>query len=190
MAWYGEGNWQGATYRHVGQAFYRSSNLIGYASDIYGNGENIHNTFPGNLKIQVVSGSWPAPNTIQVKGAWNETWSLVRAANYTPLPKPRTCGKYFNEYKVADLTGTRKGFGLRCMLREGPNNTTWFGNGEWEGSTYSHLGTRSFNGYGASDLTGSTFGTISNHFAWGSLQFSPVAPYGFDVTGAWSEKWR
>ncbi|BAY30124.1 hypothetical protein NIES2107_19680 [Nostoc carneum NIES-2107] len=184
LAWYGEGNWGGATYRHVGQAIYRSSNLVGFASDIYGNGENINNNFPGNLNVQVLN-----PTTIRVTGAWNEEWQLVNTTNYKPLPKPTTCGGYFDEYKVSDLTGNRNGEGLRCVLRVGLKNTTWFGNGNWEGSTYSHIGTRSFNGSGAGDICGRGFGRICNNFDWGSLNLTPVTG-GFDVTGAWSEKWR
>jgi hypothetical protein len=184
LAWYGEGNWRGATYRHAGQAIYRGSNLVGFASDIHGNGEDINNNFPGNLKIQILGSS-----TIRVTGAWNEEWQLVQATNYKPLPHPQTCGRYFDEYKVADLTGNRNGEGLRCVLRVGPKNTTWFGNGNWGGSTYSHIGTRSFNGYGAGDLCGANFGPICNTFGWGSLQLTSVSG-GFDVTGAWSEKWR
>lgn len=186
LAWYGEGIWNGATYRHVGHAFYRSSNLIGYASDIHGNGENFNNNFPGNLQVQVVGGG----STIRVTGAWNEEWKLVSSTNYNPLPRLQTCGQYFDEYKVSDLTGSRQGSGLRCVLREGARNTTWFGNGNWGGSTYAHIGTRSFNGYGASDICGPGFGPICNTFGWGSLRLTPVAPRGFDVTGAWSEKWR
>lgn len=184
LAWYGEGNWNGATYRHVGHAFYNGSNLIGYASDIHGNGERFNNNFPGNLSIKILSSS-----TIRVTGAWNEEWNLVRTANYKPLPRLTTCGRYLDQYNVSDLNGSRRGKGLRCVLRVGAKNTTWFGNGEWDGETYSHLGTRSFNGYGASDICGSVFGTICNNFGWGSLSFAPV-PGGFDVTGAWSEKWR
>lgn len=183
LAWYGEGNWGGATYRHVGQAIYRGSNLVGFASDMYGNGEDINNNFSGNLKVEVIG------STIRVTGAWNEEWHLVNATNYTPLPRPKTCGSYFDEYRVSDLAGSRRGSGLRCVLRVGPNNTTWFGNGNWGGSTYSHIGTRSFNGYGASDVCGNGFGPICNTFGWGSLKFTAV-PGGFNVTGAWSEKWR
>ncbi len=184
LAWYGEGNWGGSTYRHVGQAIYRGSNLVGFASDIHGNGENINNNFPGNLKVEIVSGA-----TIRVTGAWNEEWQLVSSTNYNPLPRPRTCGGYFDQYKVSDLGGSRKGEGLRCVLRVGPNHTTWFGNGNWEGTTYSHIGTKSFNGYGASDICAAGLGPICNTFGWGSLKLTPV-PGGFDVTGAWSEKWR
>lgn len=54
FACYGERNRNRATYRHVAYPFYSGSNLIGYASDLYGNGENINNNFPGNLKIQIV----------------------------------------------------------------------------------------------------------------------------------------
>ncbi|MBH8564842.1 hypothetical protein I8748_22105 [Nostoc sp. CENA67] len=183
LAWYGEGNWGGATYRHVGQAIYRGSNLIGFASDIHGNGEDINNNFPGNLKVQILG------SRIRVTGAWNEEWRLVNSTNYNPLPRPQTCGGYFDEYKVSDLTGNRQGRGLRCVLTVGPKNTTWFGNGNWGGSTYSHIGTRSFKSYGAGDICGAGFGPICNTFNWGSLKFNSV-PGGFDVTGAWSEKWR
>lgn len=184
LAWYGEGNWGAATYRHVGQAIYRGTNLVGFASDIHGNGENINNNFPGNLRVQVLGGS-----TIRVTGAWNEEWQLVNSTNYTPLPRPKTCGGYFDQYQVSDLTGSREGEGLRCVLRVGLKNTTWFGNGNWGGTTYSHIGTRSFNGYGAGDICANGFGPICNNFAWGSLKLTPVSG-GFDVTGAWSEKWR
>jgi hypothetical protein len=78
---------------------------------------------------------------------------------------------------------------LRCVLRVGPNNTTWFANGNWGGSTYFHIGTRSVNGYGAGDICGHGFVPICNTFAWGSLKLNPVAG-GFEVTGDWSEKWR
>lgn len=113
LAWYGEGNWGGATYRHVGQAIYRGSNLVGFASDIHGNGEDINNNFPGNLKVEIVG------STIRVTGAWNEEWKLVNATNYNPLPRPRTCGGYFDQYTVSDLGGSRKGRGLRCVLTVG-----------------------------------------------------------------------
>ncbi|MDJ0737590.1 MAG: hypothetical protein QNJ47_26610 [Nostocaceae cyanobacterium] len=184
LAWYGEGNWGGRTYRHVGHAFYRGRNLVGSASDIYGNGENFKNSFPGNLKLQIISGS-----RIRVTGAWNEEWIRVRSTNYRPLRRPRTCGKYFDQYRVSDLAGRRRGSGLRCVLRVGRKHTTWFGNGNWGGNTYSHIGTRGRNGYGAGDICPATFGPICNTFGYGSLKLTPVFG-GFNVTGAWSEKWR
>jgi hypothetical protein len=186
LAWYGEGKWNRATYRHVGHAFYNSSNLIGYASDISGNGESFNNNFPGNLQMQIINNG----DKIRVTGGWNEEWKLVSSTNYNPLSRPRTCGRYFDQYTVSDLTGSRQGSGLRCVLREGRKNTTWFGNGNWGGSNYAHIGTRSSNGYGASDICATSIGSICNTFAWGSLLLTPVATRGFDVTGAWSEKWR
>ncbi len=185
LAWYGEGSWGGSTYRHVGQAFYRGSNLVGYASDIHGNGESYNNDFGnGDLNIEIVNRS-----TIRITGAWNEEWKLVSAANYTPLPKAETCGTYFDEYTVSEPNGNSQGNGLRCVLRVGRRNTTWFGNGNWGNSTYSHLGTRSFNGYGANDICGDGFGSFCNTFDYGSVKLSPVTG-GFNVTGAWNEKWR
>jgi hypothetical protein len=198
IAWYGEGNWSKQTYRHVGHAFYPQSGvpLQGYASDINGNGEDIHNNFPGNLAVTIVN-----PNLIKVTGAWNEEWIRVKTATYKPLARPKVCGSYFDQYRVADLVplsqGGRQGDGLRCVLKVGPAKTyapkryftTWFGNGQWEGSQYSHLGTRSTAGVGASDICGTTFGPICNNFAYGTLKVKPV-PGGYNVTGAWRETWR
>jgi hypothetical protein len=83
LAWYGEGDWRGATYRHVGHAF-KSGSLVGSASDIYGNGEDIKNNYNKNLKVEIVNSS-----TIRVTGAWNEEWQLVKSTNYNPLSRPK-----------------------------------------------------------------------------------------------------
>lgn len=195
LAWYGEGNWNGKTYRHVGHAFGRGRIMRGYASDIYGNGEHFKNNFPGNLRVTMLS-----PNRIQVTGAWHEEWVQVRSTRYRPLRRARTCGQFFDQYRVADLVSPpqgRRGRGLRCVLKVGPQGTyapqryftTWFGNGQWGQAVYSHLGTRSFKGAGASDICGSVFGPVCNHFNYGSLQIKAVGN-GFDVDGAWREKWR
>ncbi|MDB9435228.1 hypothetical protein [Microcystis aeruginosa] len=189
LSWYGEGTWEGATYRHLGQAIDRGRMLVGFASDIHGNGEDANFNYPGNLDIRTVR-----PGVIRVTGAWNEEWRSVSSVNYNPLPRPKTCGSHFNQYQVTDLTGGRRGKGLRCMLKEGPANTTWFGNGDWDGNTYSHLGTIGKNGYGAGDICppervhATIFGTICNNFDYGSLTFTPTRS-GFNVNGAWSEKW-
>ncbi|MBE9211482.1 hypothetical protein IQ247_01905 [Plectonema cf. radiosum LEGE 06105] len=184
IAWYGEGNWSGSTYRHVGHAFYQGNSLIGSASDMHGNGEYFNGSFDRNLEIQLLPGS-----RIRVTGAWNEEWIPVQSTSYKPLSRPKTCGNYFDEYQVSDLAGNRNGSGLRCVLRVGSRNMTWFGNGNWEGNTYSHLGTRGNTGHGASDICNSAFGPICNTFAYGSVKLTPVTG-GFNVTGAWSEKWR
>lgn len=148
IAWYGEGNWRGKTYRHMGHAFYRGQQLLqGYASDMYGNGEAFTGNFNGNLKVQMINAS-----RIRVTGAWNEEWVRVNQTNYQPLQRPRVCGQYFDQYRVSDLVptsqGGRQGDGLRCVLRVGPTGTyapkrfftTWFGNGNWQGNLYSHVG--------------------------------------------------
>jgi hypothetical protein len=188
FAWYGEGSWSGKTYRHVGHAIQQptiSTKRIGYASDIWGNGEYAGGNFDGNLAIEVVN-----PSTIRVTGAWNEEWQKVASLNYTPLAKPTTCGDHFDQYKVSDLTGSRQGSGLRCMLRIGPKTATWFGNGNWNGSQYSHLGTLAGpSRLGASDVCANAFGSICNTFAYGSLRSTAVTG-GYDITGKWSEKWR
>lgn len=195
ISWYGEGNWNGKTYRHIGHAFGNRRLMRGYASDIYGNGEDFKNNFPGNLRVTMIT-----PNRIRVTGAWNEEWVQVRTTRYQPLRRARTCGKFFDQYRVADLISPpqgRDGRGLRCVLKVGPKGTyasqryftTWFGNGQWGQAVYSHLGTRSPKGAGASDICGSVFGPVCNHFNFGSLQIKPVGS-GFDVMGAWREKWR
>jgi hypothetical protein len=199
LAWYGEGNWNGANYRHVGHAFYQDGTLVGAAADFQ---EDIHNNFPfGTLKLELVDA-----NTIQVTGAWNETWSRVDKVNYKTLPRPKACGKFFDQYNVSDLSPSgRVGEGLRCALQAEHNPpelqtarlplvkgvTTWFGNGYWgtPKNTYSHLGTFAHNGYGASDICGRPFGPTCNNFGWGSLRFNPFTD-GFKVTGAWRERWR
>lgn len=198
LAWYGEGKWNGKTYRHVGHAFYQGANLLGAAADFP---EEMHSNFPfGTLKLELVDA-----NTIRVTGAWNEIWIRVDKAAYTPLPRPIACGKYFDQYKVNDLApGARVGEGLRCALRSEhippalreprlplvKGVTTWFGNGYWSArsNTYSHLGTFSANGYGASDICDRPFGPVCNTFGWGSLQLRAVAG-GYEVTGAWRERW-
>ncbi|MEO3707427.1 hypothetical protein [Trichormus azollae] len=64
-----------------------------------------------------------------------------------------------------------------------------FANGNWRGTTYCHIGIRSTNGYGAGDICAAGLGTTCNTFGYGYLKLTPVTG-GFDVTGAWSEKWH
>ncbi len=59
---------------------------------------------------------------------------------------------------------------IRCVkVSEGRPSTkipklAWYDEGNWEGSTYSHIGTRSFNGYGAGDIYRNGFVPICNNF--------------------------
>lgn len=179
IAWYGEKS-TGCTYRHVGQAFYNNHKVIGYASDIYGNGECSKGNYPGNLTIEFTANS-----KILVKGAWNEEWTPVNSVSYTPLPQPKTCGSYFNRYNVLVNSSS---FGLRCKMKEGTATDTWFGTGNWDGKTYSHIGTRSTYGRGASDICHPSFGVFCGNASFGSLNFQFLNP-SIKVTGAWNELW-
>lgn len=219
LIWYGEGQWQNRTYRHVGQASPGCADqpydFCGDAADIHGNGEYFNNV-ANAVQFKAVSGSWPTPNQIRVSGPWNEVWDRAPTdtTNYNPLPRPATCGDNLNEYTVSDLANQRKGTGIRCVLRRGnpPYTSAWFGNGDWDRATYSHLGTFSIalntNGTigggtgGATDLCDPAFGQIcSGDFRVGLLRFMsicatidpgppPIRAFeGFTVQGAWSEEW-
>lgn len=196
MIWYGEGRWGNTTYRHYGAGWLSDraggQRITGSAGDIYGNGEGTSGFFRANLQIPA---SDFATGRIRVTGAWNEEWIRVGSANYNPLPRPRTCGRNFEEYRVSDLTGKRNGSGIRCMLRlDEYVSGGWYGTGTWNGATYSHIGTSFTNSDQAivsvSDLCDSAFGNICNNFNNGSVVFNRVQPRGYDVTGAWSERWR
>jgi hypothetical protein len=210
LIWYGEGQWQGQTYRHVGMATPgcadQPEDFCGDSADIHGNGESFNNIFPGKtIGVKASNGTWPAPNEIRVSGAWNEVWNKVSTTNYTPLSRPSMCGGNLDEYTASDPL--RSGSGIRCALRRGnpPYTTAWFGNGEWNGGTYSHLGifqiARTTSGTigggtgGASDICGPGFGQACNNFRVGSLRFSPVCEgrertfQGFKVQGSWREAW-
>jgi len=217
LTWYGEGQWQGQTYRHIGEATPgcadRPLDFCGAAADIHGNGESFNNNFPGKIiGFKATNGNWPAPNEIRISGAWNEVWNKVTAINYVPLLRPTTCGSNFDEYAVSDLNNRRQGAGIRCVLRKGssPYTTAWFGNGEWEGRTYSHVGIfrigHAISGTigggvgGASDLCNSALGQFCNNFRADSLRFTSICESegegrprrrfrGFKVQGAWSEVW-
>ena len=203
FVWYGEGTWstqnrqgvlQPCAYRHVGQAVPKagSSNYTGYAADLYGNGECGQSNYPGNLTLTVVDA-----NTIRVTGAWQEEWHLASSPIYTPLPAPRVCGRWFDNYTVygiADaVTGNGKdklgasGSGLRCMLKSGPSNSVWFGNGNWGKSEYVHLGMRTTNGYGANDFCAP--GQICNTFAPGILHFATSDLLHTTIVPEWNEEW-
>ena len=155
-----------------------------------GNGEEYHNAATGTLDIEVVAGDWPAPDKIEVRGGWFEDWTRVEATTYAPLPPPTTCGPYFDEYQL-DTPPDRPGSGLRCFLGNTGNRTTWYGNGEWGGTRYTHIGTLGVSGHGeARDLCGPAFGAFCGMTPPQSLHFSTATPRRFGVTGAWNEQWR
>lgn len=186
FVWYGEGNWGGGAYRNLGQAYYHGDWPGASAADIYGNGES----FAGkadNLQMSIV-GNWPAPQEIHVSGDWNEVWRLVQSVGWTPLPRVMTCGPHFVTDIVKDGLGTGVGSGVRCALGWG----AWFGSGDWNGTTYSHIGWFGYSAYqpgpGAVDLCDPAFGESCGAAPVGSLHLSGYLS-DLVVTGAWNEKW-
>jgi hypothetical protein len=202
--WYGEGDWGRGSYRHIGTGYTNRGEFgsLARAADLYGNGETFNN-LARNLIPAVTAGTWPAPQEVRISGGWNEIWRLVTTdINYTPLPRPTVCGPHFTSYYVTDLTYTRQGTGLRCILDLGlAGFYVWFGAGEWDGSRYSHIGRFNFlsttgSGAGqASDICDPTFGASCNDYPSNSLVFtsaitgSPGLSPEYRITSAWSEWW-
>jgi hypothetical protein len=196
FTWYGEGNWGGGPYRHLGTGYINRGEFGSFAraADMFGNGEAF-NSFASNLIPQVTAGSWPAPQEIRIGGDWNEIWRLAIDVAYAPLPLPANCGPRFRRYIVSDQASTRQGTGVRCVVDLGlPNGNLWFGTGEWDGGQYSHIGqftlpSGSGAGVGqATDLCNPHFGGACNDFPAASLTFTS-RDGGYQVSGAWSEFW-
>lgn len=82
--WYGEGQWNGATYRHIGLTYTNMQpvedpphgtkkvyHYASYAADISGNGEQFDNEFR-NIELMTDSDNM---DRITVTGDWKETWT-------------------------------------------------------------------------------------------------------------------
>jgi hypothetical protein len=227
MVWYGEGRWgeqPGRPYRHVGIAFRGGSDIgiTGRAGDIIGNGEDYGGTANG-LVLQLSSADLSGPGAIVVTGNWKEKWILSPGGvNYNPLNRPSVCGPNFVQYGVRSLDGT-PGSGNRCILRmpgtspstprEGspPYTTVWFGNGNWRGVTYTHIGRVSMSSSVSNSLAGTgeasdicDLGRFCGSAPENSLHFvyrtvpcnNPTPPpyrvpafSGYAVGGHWNEVW-
>ncbi|WPD22991.1 MAG: hypothetical protein SD837_00210 [Candidatus Electrothrix scaldis] len=214
--WYGEGQWNGKTYRHIGYTYpfafcpdaggncppqYRS-----YAADISGNGENSGGEF-SNLTLTSLDGN----ARIRVTGGWNEEWIREpsgHTATYSSKLKPvTTCGPHFSKASVADINGsTAGGTGVRC-LASGPDGFfgfIWYGEGQWNGKKYRHLGfTNNFSNQGSGKATAADICNNSAFFcgqtAAGGLNIKqdPTAcdannkfKMNYVVTGNWKERWN
>lgn len=116
--WYGEGYWygEGNTYRHVGTAY---RNGKGTAGDIFGNGESGQGFFFESLRVTKQSLFSKLPQTIFVRGAWNEKWVYEvdqTVQEYTSrLGSVKTCGSNFANYTVVPIS-PRTGVGTSCVL--------------------------------------------------------------------------
>lgn len=199
FAWYGEGSWYGATcrYRHVGQAYLEKNDaktLKGFASDITGNGECADGNYAGNLKLKIVDA-----DHIQVNGGgWAEEWTRTSGVDYVPLPTPTSCGKWFDQYRAISIdayskTSTAKNAdplnsGIRCVMKAGPANTTWYGAGSWNGGAYSHLATGSSKGYGASDFCKSSESACGK-FEYGKIKRHLSPKLKLPIVNGWNEVW-
>lgn len=206
FAWYGEGFWgrqrptvfpSRSFYRHVGEG---GSRGIASAADIYGNGEHTNAAFYGSLRI-----TYTNIDRIEVRGAWNEVWTLEPDNihhGYTRPPELRriqVCGKNFIQYEAIDRpssTGNKSGFGVRCLTKQqrGVENgfvrRTWYGEGQWNGIQYAHLGSL----YAAADICErSLFGFCGKtdrpvEFAYYGA--TPQIPSRYiKVQGPWREDW-
>lgn len=184
IVWYGEGRWDNRAYRHLGMAYAAIEEwtpIESYAADISGNGE-AYSSVTHTLFVEPVIGSWPVPKRISVEGDWHELWVLASqlpgTLSYVPLPRPTTCGPHLEEYMVTALDG-RSGAGLRCLLHERwrSGSGVWFGNGEWGGTRYTHVG--AFRPYLPGSQLASAWDLCHPHFG----QFCSKVPTGIPVAG-------
>ncbi len=185
--WYGEGYWKNSKYRHVGEAYYDGTNAT--AGELHSKGEIFDNYFPNSLVI-TRSGD-RVPHTIRVTGAWNEEWILENdniVEKYTSsFGSVESCGSSFERtYSVRDPTGHRSGRGIRCWLR---GARTWYGAGDWDGSSYVHIGSlvSGSRASGAVDICNEN--TFCNTFDWGSIIIIGQPKGWLTITGAWNEEW-
>jgi hypothetical protein len=192
FAWYGEGRWGNTNYRHVGSASVSPSSgrQINYADDVYGNGENTGGAFR-----QIALNPSPDYRTIRVSGDWNEIWTL--AANNivqdysSQLGSLNSCGRNFHRYVVTDSNDRADhGAGIRCESRQ---SNVWYGEGNWNGVRYAHIGFLGYQGYGATDLCEPSRSRACGDFPIGSLKMFGstrcVIPEKLRVQGAWNEVW-
>ncbi len=201
FVWYGEGVWGSVKYRHIGHAFWvtppSGPHIVGWASDIWGNGEGTRINANGNLILRP-SVSTPFPASITISGAWNEIWDKMPngVAPYTSvLPHATQCGELLDSFHV-EATGPNfpLGAGLRCIMTIGPasyralGGMTWYGEGFWTRTYYSHIGYRGLRGHGAIDICEPSKFGFCGTASIGSLNFTPIGD-GYNVSGAWAEHW-
>lgn len=191
MSWYGEGAWNGQNYRHVGHAARGEFGMVGYARDIYGNGENIGNKVDGLMPIYEGNWSNGAPDRIRMTQGWNEVW--VRATGNMPsyfsnLGSIERCGRHFKTYRVGPYAN---GTGIRCVIPgNGAAPLLWVGEGYWGGNRYIHLGTGSSrNRAYASDICKAGY-AFCNTVGYDSLIFTATTNTQLKVSGSWNEIWN
>lgn len=166
--WYGEGFWGRelptvlhslSLYRHVGESRGRivpRDRDIASAADIFGNGESTDKAYYGTLQMTFSNRDENAPpNRIEVRGPWNEVWTLepdnIHQGYVHPagLRHVEVCGKHFLQFEAIDRptsSSSKNGFGVRCFatmqraIEPGFILGTWYGEGRWNGIYYAHIG--------------------------------------------------
>lgn len=218
VIWYGEGHWNGHYYRHIGTAVSatfavppranwspsKAGDMHGAAANISGNGEY----YTGKTEwLQMrPDTTTQTPALIRVGGDWDEEWILQTdgvVKNYkSPALATHTCGPSLEAFDVKS-TQDVPGKGIRCVWRAW---NIWYGEGEWKGKTYAHVGTGGSPGIGDSPLLAHN-GTAADicdlprydfcNFADKTLTISPYLPAGgpsfphvkIEVRGGWAEDW-
>jgi hypothetical protein len=176
FAWYGEGTIGNCTERVVGHAFFgaytnspTNSDTINKASaaNIWGNGECRQQNHP-NLLIKTYNNL----QTVVVSGSLTEKWTRVLTTYWQPLPRINSCSNPtgLDTYKAVDgpAGAVRSGGGIRCVLKLYQPNTTWFGNGIWNGVKYTEIGTKKNNNFGTSSINQGSFGPLTFFNPYGS----------------------
>lgn len=194
LVWYGEGAWNGQTYRHVGRVDGPEPGSLenGWMRDIFGNGESFRGSFDGirlSLSESQVNG---IPTLIRMVGPQREAWRLVDATTppyVSALPPIRTCGTLLRTYRV-NVAGDGN-YGVRCVMESSHSAPTLFlGEGTWNRQRYLHLGytNSSPNRGSAGDIcrAGTDFCGSTGQDA---LIFNTRAPGRLQVRGVWNEDW-
>lgn len=228
FVWYGEGFWGRqlptvfsslSFYRHVGESrgqVVPHNRDIASAANIYGNGEHTDAAFYGSLQITFANRDRNTPpSRIEVRGAWNEAWTLEPDnihQGYTHrsnLRRIQVCGKNFFQYEAIDRptsTNSKNGFGVRCIARKqravepGFILGTWYGEGQWNGVHYAHLGSLTStvqDKLTAADICEPSLFGLCGKVASGKIKhtyygeyLNPQTPARYiKVEGAWREDW-
>lgn len=200
FAWYAEGVVDSdLRYRHVGL---RSASGA-ERHDIFGNGETFANTGRPTLVLSefVLTPLGRAPRRVMDRSGGGE-WVLeedgVVAGFAGELGPVKECGRHLREYSVTDhvdlFSGERprEGSGIRCALY---GKRAWYGEGEWGGTRYVHLGLKDDESEHAlaADICDGSRSRVCGHVSQGRIELGFVCLPGRGpvetVTGAWRERW-
>lgn len=197
--WYGEGTWNGKTYRHIG-CTYTSQWFQSVMTDISGNGEDYNNEVSSLLLT-----SSDNLNHIRVTGGgWNEEWVSEpdgEAKSYrSTLKEVTNCGDHLEKASVTQLDGSSsEDIGIRCLKRAPSSSTPdiWYGEGERNDKHYRHIG---FISKGSTDKVVGTAADLCNNpeYSCGQTTKNGLTITAemdcwqkskYRVTGDWNEGW-